>query len=71
MKITEDNYEDYLTNSYLDTTKKKQEIVNPLLTLTTTSLLVVLLLLILVIIDKDFIVDKIISQKNKKEILDR
>ena len=29
------------------------------------------LLLILVIIDKDFIVDKIISQKNKKEILDR
>ena len=71
VKITKDNYENYLTNSYLDTTKKKQEIVNPLLTLTTTSLLVVLLLLILVIIDKDFIVDKIISQKNKKEILDR
>ena len=71
VKITKDNYEDYLTNSYLDTTKKKQEIVNPLLTLTTTSLLVVLLLLILVIIDKDFIVDKIIIQKNKKEILDR
>ena len=68
VKITNDNYEDYLTNSYLDTTKEKKEEIPPLLTLIGTTLIVVVLMLILVIIDKDFLVDKIYDKIKKIKI---
>ena len=57
--ITNDNYEDYLTNSYLDTTKVRNEEIPPILIIITSLLLIVLLLLILVIIDRDIIADRI------------
>ena len=67
VKINNENYENYLTNSYLDTTKKKEEIISPMLILISSLLIIVLLLFILVIIDKNFLVDKISKNKRRKK----
>ena len=66
VKIDNDNYEKYLTNSYLDTTKKKQEIISPMLILISTLFLIVVLLFILVLIDKNILIDRIDSKKKRK-----
>jgi len=69
VKITSDNYEDYLTNSYLDTTKHREENIPPILIIIASLFLIVVLLLILLLIDKDVFVDKIdnkIKRKRKK-----
>lgn len=52
VKINNENYEQYLTNSYLDTTKRKEVIISPFLVFLSALLLLVFLLLILVLIDK-------------------
>ena len=65
VKITNENYEEYLTNSYLDTTKVKEENVPPLLLLISVILIITILLLILVIIDKNTLVDKIDKKMEK------
>lgn len=57
--ITEENYETYLTNSYLDTTKEQKEDFNLLLFLTLFSILIVLFLFIATLLDKDKIVDNL------------
>ena len=57
--ITDKNYEEYLTNSYLDTTKKKDDSFSMTLFISLILLFVVIVLLILTIFDKDKIVDKI------------
>ncbi len=57
--ITEANYENYLTNSYLDTTKERKFDINILLGLTLMILVIVILLLISTILNKDTIVDTI------------
>lgn len=57
--ITEENYQEYLTNSYLDTTKKKDNSFSITLFISLILLFVVIVLLILTIFDKDKIVDKI------------
>ena len=67
VKITNDNYEDYLTNSYLDTTKERKEDIPPILIIIATLLLIVILLLILDIIDKDLIVDKLDKKRGYYE----
>ena len=59
VKITEENYETYLTNSYLDTTKSKQDHFNVLLFIFLLLLLMVIMLLIATIFNKDKIVDKV------------
>ena len=78
IKITNENYETYLTNSYLDTTQEKKEEVNILLLGSLMLLVVVFLLLILTIFDKtDKVVRKVkrtrrwkndISRDNRKRI---
>ena len=68
VKITDENYEDYLTNSYLDTTKEQHEVINPILTLTSTTFIVFILMLILIIIDKDLLVDKIDNRLKKIKV---
>ena len=55
--ITKDNYNDYLTNSYLDTTKSRKNNISITLAVTLTLLLISILLLISTIISND---------KNKK-----
>ena len=65
--ITNDNYESYLTNSYLDTTLDKEETFSIPLCLTLVSLVTVTVLLIITIIDKDKIVDNIDNKISKIE----
>ena len=65
--ITEDNYEKYLTNSYLDTTKPKKDTFSIILFLSLTLLFTVIGLLIMTIFDKDTIVDSI-DEKLDEEI---
>lgn len=54
--ITKDNYETYLTNSYLDTTIARKKDINPLLITTIFLLVVFLIQLFLTLINKDRIV---------------
>lgn len=70
--ITKENYESYLTNSYLDTTLKKEEPFSIPLCITLISLVTVIVLFVITILDKDKIVDNIdnkiskIDQKTKR-----
>lgn len=70
--ITEDNFETYLTNSYLDTTKEKQDYFSIILFITLILLFVVIALFIFTIFDKDKFVTKIqkkldkLKKKNKE-----
>lgn len=70
--ITEENYEEFLTNSYLDTTKEQKENFNIILCISLLLLFIVIALLIVTILDKDKIVDNIDNRldeeinKNKK-----
>lgn len=67
VKITEDNYETYLTNSYLDTTKGQKDRFNIILCVSLMLLFIVIVLLIVTIFDKDKIVDNI-DEKLEVEI---
>lgn len=59
VKITQENYETYLTNSYLDTTKKEKNRFNIILCTSLMLLFIVIVLLIITIFDKDRIVNNI------------
>ena len=59
VKITKDNYDTYLTNSYLDTTKSRKDSFDILLFASLLLLLFVVVLFIITIFDKDKIVDNI------------
>lgn len=59
VQISEDNYDAYLTNSYLDTTRSKENQFNTILFISLLLLLVVVVLLIATIFNKDKIVDNI------------
>ncbi len=75
VKITEDNYEAYLTNSYLDTTQKRRDDFNILLFISLLLLLVIIFLFVITLFDKDKIVNNIDNKidnkfkKNKKDEL--
>ena len=65
--ITEDNFETYLTNSYLDTTKEKQDYFSIILFITLILLFIMIALFLFTVFDKN----KVISlPKAKKEKLD-
>lgn len=70
--ITPENYESYLTNSYLDTTIEREETFSIPLCITLISLVTVIVLFIITIFDKDKLVDNIdnkiskIDQKTKR-----
>lgn len=53
IEITNENFNDYLTNSYLDTTIKREENFNTILFGTLLVLLITIILFIITIIDKD------------------
>ena len=64
--ITEDNFETYLTNSYLDTTKEKQDYFSIILFITLILLFIMIALFLFTVFDKN----KVISlPKAKKEKL--
>lgn len=67
VKITEKNYEAYLTNSYLDTTRSKEDHFSILLFVSLLLLFIVVALIIATIFNKDRIVDKV-DHKIEKEI---
>ena len=64
VKITEDNYEAYLTNSYLDTTKSKEDRFSTLLFISLMLLFMVIALFIMTLLDKDRIVNKVDHKLN-------
>lgn len=70
--ITNENYNDYLTNTYLDTTIEKKDDFNMVLFITLLLLFVVIVLFILTLIDKDKIVDDVEKElKKTKKLLKR
>ena len=70
--ITKDNFNDYLTNTYLDTTIEKNDSFNLVLFITLLLLLVVIVLFVLTVIDKDKIVDDVEKElKKTKKLLKR
>lgn len=67
VKITEENYETYLTNSYLDTTQGRKDRFSIILFLSLMLLFTVIGLLIVTFFDKDKIVDNL-DEKLDEEI---
>lgn len=67
VQITNENYEQYLTNSYLDTTREKEEEFDIILCASLMLLFIVMALLLLTIFDKDKIVDNV-ETKLEEEI---
>lgn len=73
IKITEENFETYLTNSYLNTTKEQTERFSPVLFITLILLFIMIAILIITLLDKDKfisaaseeITDKVNKVKNK------
>ena len=68
--ITSENYEQYLTNSYLDTTLNKTNFRDVLLYGSFCLLIIIILLLLLTIINRDGIVDNVNKniKNNRKKI---
>jgi hypothetical protein len=62
--ITEENYETYLTNSYLDTTKEKKEEFSITMCFSFLLAFVVFALLVLTILDKNKIMEKEGEEEN-------
>lgn len=67
VKITADNYETYLTNSYLDTTKSREDEFNIYLFASLMLLFIIFAMLIVTLLDRDKLVDKV-DNKIEKEI---
>jgi heme/copper-type cytochrome/quinol oxidase subunit 2 len=65
--ITEDNFETYITNSYLDTTKEKKDYFSIILFITLILLFVMIALFIFTIFDKDKLLKKRKRQQKKQE----
>ncbi len=61
--ITEDNFETYITNSYLDTTKEKKDYFSIILFITLILLFVMIALFIFTIFDKD----KLLKKRKRKQ----
>ncbi|MBR6949550.1 MAG: hypothetical protein IKH54_05120 [Bacilli bacterium] len=68
VEITMDNMESYLTNSYLDTTKKHKEYFDVLLFITLLLLFIMIALLIFTIFDRDKIVDNLDDKARKVKV---
>lgn len=68
IKITNDNFEDYLTSTYLDTTVEKQETLNYYVIILLLIALVILGVLIYTIFEKDKGIKKIKPKKKEEEL---
>lgn len=62
--ITKDNFDNYLTNSYLDTTKERTDSFDPLLTLNYLVLAFIIILFVITLLGKE---SYILKYKKKKE----
>ena len=72
VNITKDNFDTYLTNTYLDTTMEKEDSFSFILFITLLLLLVVIVLFVLTVIDRDKIVDDVEKElKKTKKLLKR
>ena len=65
VQITSENYDDYLTNSYLDTTLSQKEEFSLPLTITYILLIIIVILLIITVFDKGKIIEQV-EHKSKK-----
>ena len=68
VKITNENYEAYLTNSYLDTTQSKEDSFNIILFFTLLLLVLVIGLFLLTLFDKGNMVENIDKELDKNII---
>ena len=70
IEITADNFEEYLTSTYLDTTREQEEKFSILLSVSLLLLFIVIVLFLLTIFDKGKIVDNVedIAKKTHKKI---
>lgn len=66
VKITDNNYDAYLTNSYLDTTRSKEDRFSTLLFISLVLLFIVIALFIMTLFNKDKIVDKVDHKFNNE-----
>jgi len=64
--ITKDNFNDYLTNSYLDTTKSREDVFNPLLTANYLALALVIILFIITLLGKESIFINVTKRKERR-----
>lgn len=64
IEINEENYEKYLTNCYLDSTKDRKQKFSYKLTVISFLLFFFIILLFLILFDKDFYVDRILKKHN-------
>ena len=63
--INDENYEKYLTNSYLDTTKEKKEEFSIILCISLLLIFIIFALMIMTIFDKGKIIEEIEIKENK------
>ena len=63
--INDENYEKYLTNSYLDTTKEKKEEFSIILSISLLLIFIIFALMIMTIFDKGKIIEEIEIKENK------
>lgn len=66
VKITEENFETYLTNSYLNSTKEKKDYFSTTLFITLILLFIMIALFIFTLFDKDKILSNISDELNNK-----
>lgn len=66
IKITEENFETYLTNSYLNTTKEQTERFSPVLFITLILLFIMIAILIITLLDKDKFISTVSEEINDK-----
>jgi len=59
IELNEDNFQDFLSNVYLDTTIEQADDINPRITILTFMTIVLFILLIFTIFDKDKLVDEV------------
>ncbi len=64
--ITKDNFDNYLTNSYLDTTKERTDSFDPILTLNCLGLVFVIILFIITLLGQEKKVMKIAHKKERR-----
>lgn len=63
--INDENYEKYLTNSYLDTTKEKKEEFSIILCISLLLIFIIFALMVMTIFDKGKIIEEIEIKENK------
>ena len=64
--ITKDNFNDYLTNSYLDTTKSREDVFDPLLIANYLALALIIILFIITLLGKESVFINVTKRKERR-----